>query len=248
MKLRLIRNATLLLSYGGRTILIDPCLGAKGTLPSFAGIAPNPTVDLPMVVEDVLDEVELILISHLHPDHFDATAVAVLPKSVPLLCQAIDLDTIESKGFGTARALTEELDLEGLTIIPTRGQHGTGEMLRRMGPVMGFVLRAEDEPTLYWAGDTILTPEVLKIMREIEPGIVVTHSGGAKLDQTLLIMDDLQTVDLCHHARKTTVIAVHLEALDHCTVTREQLRCLANNENVSSSRLLIPADGEEIWL
>lgn len=248
MKLRLIRNATLLLRYAGRTILIDPCLGAEGTLPSFAGIAPNPMVDLPMVVEDLLDGVELILVSHLHPDHFDPTAAAVLPKSVPLLCQATDLETIESKGFSAARALTQELDLGDLTVAPTPGQHGTGEMLKRMGPVMGFVLRAEHEPTIYWAGDTILAPEVLKIMQEIEPDIVVTHSGGAKLEQTLLIMDDLQTVSLCQHATKATVIAVHLEALDHCTVTREQLWRLANSENVSSSRLLIPADGEEIWL
>ena len=248
MKLRLIRNATLLLSYAGRTILIDPCLGAKGTLPSFAGVAPNPTVDLPMTVEDLLHGVELILVSHLHPDHFDPAADAVLPKSVPLLCQAIDLETIESKGFGTARALTEEFDLGGLTISPTPGQHGSGEMLNRMGSVMGFVLRAADEPTIYCAGDTILTPEVLKIVREIEPDIVVTHSGGAKLEQTLLIMDDRQTVSLCHHARKATVIAVHLEALDHCTVTREQLQRLASSESIASSRLLIPADGEELWL
>lgn len=52
MQLTLIRNATLLLEYGGQRLLIDPMLAPKGHYPAFAG-SPNdhlrnPLVDLPV--------------------------------------------------------------------------------------------------------------------------------------------------------------------------------------------------------
>ncbi len=44
---------------------------------------------------------------------------------------------------------------EGITIIRTPAQHGTGDVLKEMGNASGFVLRSENEPTVYSAGDTI---------------------------------------------------------------------------------------------
>ena len=47
MKLQLIRNATMRLNYAGQTILTDPMLSPKDTIDSWAGVARNPTVELP---------------------------------------------------------------------------------------------------------------------------------------------------------------------------------------------------------
>ena len=78
MKIHLIRNATIRLDYGGRLILLDPYLAPKESLESFAGISKNPIVDLPITPEEVIAEVEMVLISHLHTDHFDSLETTLL--------------------------------------------------------------------------------------------------------------------------------------------------------------------------
>lgn len=58
MKLTQIRNATLKVEYAGKTFLIDPMLSAKGGFPGFPGTlnsnVANPTVDLPLLVSEIL--------------------------------------------------------------------------------------------------------------------------------------------------------------------------------------------------
>src|SRR5688572_25599700 len=105
MQLQLIRSATLRLNYGGRLILIDPYLAGKHDYDPLVGKSRNPMVDLPCKAEDVLDQVEMVIVSHLHPDHFDQAAWERLPKSLPLYCQPGDEDFIRGKGFGDVRVL-----------------------------------------------------------------------------------------------------------------------------------------------
>src|SRR6185369_4609812 len=81
MKLRLLRNATLKLEIRGRIVLIDPFFAPKGSRPSFTGRAPNPLVELPVSPEEILDGVELVVVSHLHADHFDPVAQSLVPTS-----------------------------------------------------------------------------------------------------------------------------------------------------------------------
>nr|MDJ0757268.1 MBL fold metallo-hydrolase [Ardenticatenaceae bacterium] len=80
MNLQLIRNATLRIKYAGQTILIDPYLANKHTLPSYAGKSKNPLVDLPLPAAEVVAGVDLVIVSHLHGDHFDQAAQDLLPK------------------------------------------------------------------------------------------------------------------------------------------------------------------------
>lgn len=139
MRLRLLRNATLRLSYAGQEILIDPCFGAKGSLPSFVGIVPNPTVELPTDSDAILSTVDITLISHLHIDHFDPAAEAALPKDMTIFCQPENLEEIRDKGFTAVTVLPEKTDWNGVSFKRTIGQHGTGELLVQAGPVMGFL-------------------------------------------------------------------------------------------------------------
>jgi hypothetical protein len=62
----------------------------------------------------------------------------------------------------------------------------------------------------------------------------------------LIVMDAAQTVAVCHAAPNSTVIATHMEALDHATVTRAALRKYAEAQGVGPKKLLIPFDGERI--
>jgi L-ascorbate metabolism protein UlaG (beta-lactamase superfamily) len=248
MKLQLIRNATLKLVYGGRTILIDPYLAPRHSLPSFMGKSPNPLVELPCSIEDILDGVELVIVSHLHSDHFDSVAKARLPKDLPILCQPGDEETIRATGFLDVTPLEDSVQWQGITITRQQGSHGLGPVRAKMGSVMGLSLKAPGEPKIYWAGDTVLYPPVLDQVVMIRPDVIVTHSCGALWDGDLIVMDAAQTVELCKAAPLATVIATHMEALDHATTGRADLRSAADAAGILAARLLIPGDGDEISL
>lgn len=84
VKYEFIRNATARLHYAGRVFLLDPMLSIKGAFRPFAGIAPNPVVDLPTAVDDVVEGIDAVVVSHLHPDHVDDAAVRILSTDLPV--------------------------------------------------------------------------------------------------------------------------------------------------------------------
>ena len=245
MQIQLIRNATLRINYAEKLFITDPYLAGKHTMPSNKGISPNPLVDLPCSEHDVIDDIEMALVSHIHSDHFDPRAQRVLPKNLPLFCQPGDESEIRATGFRNVIPINESINWEGLTIIRTPAQHGTGDVLEEMGNASGFVLRSDNEPTVYWAGDSIWCDAVDDVIAQFRPEIIITHSCGAVWgDDILILMDAVQTIAVCHAAPKAVVIAIHMEALDHATVSRSDLRALAEMEDIQPSQLIIPYDGK----
>lgn len=249
MKLTLIRNATLRLTYAGHTFLIDPYLADKHSLPAYANISRNPLVDLPLPAAEIIAGSEMTVLSHVHTDHFDAAAQARLPKDRLLLCQPVNEATIRDKGFQNVTPIVATYAWHNLRIQRVPGHHGTSPgILQTMGPVSGFVLQAASEPTVYWVGDSVWYEEIAAAIDQWQPDVIVTHSGGAVWgsERELIIMDAAQTVTVCQYAPRSTVIATHLEALDHCLTTRAELRQAAENAGISPTQLLIPADGETV--
>ncbi|HEX8044271.1 MBL fold metallo-hydrolase [Rhizobium sp.] len=248
MQLELIRNATLKINYGGHVLLIDPYFAPRHSLPSFTGRSPNPMTGLPASIDDILKGVELVIVSHLHTDHFDSVAKERVPKSLPILCQPGDEGSIREAGFTNVTPLLQSTIWNGVTVTPRQGSHGLGPVVEKMGRVIGFTLEVAGEPTVYWAGDTVLYPPVAETIRQISPDIIITHSCGARWDGDLIVMDAEQTVAVSRLAPQAIVVATHMEALDHATITRQDLRQAAEAVDLDPSRLLIPADGETLSL
>jgi L-ascorbate metabolism protein UlaG (beta-lactamase superfamily) len=245
MKIQQIRNATLRIAYSGKLFITDPYLAGKHELPSYTGKSPNPIVDLPCNVQDVIEGIEAVLVSHIHSDHFDSTAQELLPKSIPLFCQPVDKHQINEMGFCNVIPVDESFNWEGIKIIRTPAQHGTGDVLKEMGNTSGFVLQSKDEPTIYWTGDTIWCEAIDNVISQTQPDIIITHSCGAVWgDNVLIVMDAAQTIAVCRAAPKAIVVASHMEALDHATISRSDLRTIAEKESINPSRLMIPSDGE----
>lgn len=249
MQLHLIRNATLRITYAGHTLLIDPYLAPKLTLPSYAGKSKNPMVDLPDTPENIIRDIEMVMVSHLHTDHFDDVAKEMLPKDIQVYCQPENADQIRADGFTNVMPIDDQITWQGITITRVAGRHGTGDVLKLMGTVSGFVLQAEGEPTVYWAGDTVWYDVVAQNIKTYKPDIIVTHSCGAVWgDYGLIVMDAEQTVTVCQSAPNSKVIATHMESLDHATVNRVQLREYAREQGISDDQLLIPDDGDVLRL
>ena len=245
MKIQLIRNATLRVNYAGHTFLIDPYFAPKHTLPSFTGRSQNPLVDLPCPPSEIIKDVEMVVVSHLHTDHFDTLAQEMLPKETPIFCQPGNEAQIKEKGFSSVSPVDSKVEWRGITICRTAGRHGSSEaVLSDMGTVSGFVFKAANEPTLYVTGDTVWYTDVQTAINQHQPDVIVTHSGGAVWgDNELIIMDAEQTAAVCRYAQKSTVIAVHLESLDHCLTSRADLRNYARDAGIPDEQLIIPKDG-----
>lgn len=250
MQIQQIRNSTLRISMAGKTILTDPVLLPRHGIESFAGIEKNPIVDLPFPASDVIKDIDLVIISHLHQDHFDDGAKKLLPKATPILCQPGDETAIKDNGFTFVTPVENSLTWEGIHITRTPGRHAANKKWEDiLGHVSGFIFRAENEPLVYWAGDTILYDEIETIITTAKPDIILTHSCGAMLqDSGPIVMDAEQTVAVCRLAPNAIVIATHINALDHGTVTREELRTYADEKGISKDQLLIPGDGQTLRL
>ncbi|WP_426452895.1 MBL fold metallo-hydrolase [Paenibacillus sp. S-38] len=248
MKLRLIRHATLWIEYGGLTFLVDPMFSPEGANPPINGSTNerrNPLVPLPLPLESLLDP-SAVLVTHTHQDHWDKAAAAALNPAMPLLCQPQDQALFEGSGFREVLPVIASAEFKGVTITRTGGRHGTGEIGQRMGPVSGFVLRAPGEPVLYITGDTIWCDEVKQALDEHRPDMTVVNAGGARFAQgDPITMDADDVTAVCRYAPYTRVAAVHMDTINHCLVTRDDLRSRLKEEGLLG-QTAIPEDGD--WL
>lgn len=164
MKITQIRNATQIIQYAGKTFLIDPLLAPKGSYPGFAGTARaeirNPTVELPCDLTTLLN-VDALIVTHLHEDHWDETASRVVPKDKLIYVQnEQDAESLNKQGFTHLTVLTDETKFGDITLHKTTGQHGSDRtyadpaMAKRLGAACGVVFQHPTEKTLYLAGDT----------------------------------------------------------------------------------------------
>jgi L-ascorbate metabolism protein UlaG (beta-lactamase superfamily) len=243
MRLRLIRHATLLVRLAGRTVIVDPMLdsaGARPAVPDTDNELRNPLVELPEPAEVVAGLVDGILVTHLHQDHFDATAADLLPKAAPLFCAPADMDALRDRGFADVRPVDSAADWEAVHITRTDGVHG------ELGPSPGFVLGADGEPSIYVAGDTIWCDEVRSALDEHAPDVVVVNGSGAHFTGgEPLVMTSDDVVAVARHAPDARVVAVHLEAINHCPQTRADLHQRLHEEGLTD-HVTVPEDGAEV--
>ena len=247
MRLRLIRHATLVIEYGGQTFLVDPMLddaGARPPIQNSPNLRTNPLVSLPVAAAEVARNVDTLLVTHTHSDHWDLTATVHLNKQLPLLCQPEDEAKFGAQGFTNLLPVADQADINGVRIHRTSCQHGKGEVGRRMAPASGYVLRAGGEPTLYIAGDTIWCPEMNDALRKYEPAIIVVNTGAAQfLEGGPITMTADDVIATCQAAPEAQVVAVHMEAINHCLLTRADLAFQLEAARVSE-QVSIPNDGE----
>ncbi|QZT38150.1 MBL fold metallo-hydrolase [Halosquirtibacter xylanolyticus] len=245
----LYRNATMRIEHFGINILTDPMLSDKGSFMSF--VVPdkknNPTTDLPVPIEKILEDIDVVLISHLHPDKFDQKAMELIPKNKPIICVYEDSIILREMGFRNVHTINDTLKWKDVTIHRQDASQGEHEIEDQLGKVTGFIIEAPGYDTLYWVGDSILDNDVRKNIHRTKPEIIITHSGGAlHLGEHQILMNSDDTVEIARQAPEAKVVAVHLDALDHCLETRESLKQRVKEAKIHN--IFIPLDGQRLTL
>lgn len=247
MKIQLIRHATHIISYNGKNLLLDPMFSEKGTLDPVRN-APNehvnnPLTELPISLQELLN-IDAIIVTHTHRDHFDDEAILQLPKNIPLFCQPADEYYIKEKGFLNVIPIQDTYTWEGITWIRTPGRHGEGELGDKMGPVSGFLLTSENEPSLYVIGDSVLYSEIEKIFQVYTPDVAIVFAGAAQFREGGLITMDLEDIrQIVAIDSNVHLIVSHMESWNHCVLTREEVRQYIADHNLDH-RVRVPLNGE----
>lgn len=251
MLIHQIRNATLIITYKDKKFLIDPWLMPKDYMPGFE-MAVNanvrqPRVELPLSVEKIVD-VDAVILTHFHPDHWDEFATKAIDKKIPFFVQnEVDQKQIQSLGFSDVRVVSVSgTEFDGITLYKTFGQHGKREIIKPLCEqvnmaydAMGVVFKAKNEKTLYVAGDTIWCEEVVEAIDKFAPNIIVVNACGATLlNGERIIMNDEDVKTLAEYAPKAVIIASHMDTVSHLTVTRNDIRKMKLNN------VLVPEDNE----
>lgn len=257
MKITHLRNAALVIEFkaGSRSIclLVDPMLARAGELPALrlgGRRRRNPIVDLPEEWHQLSNRVTHALITHCqrgHFDHLDRRGVSFLrQRSIPVFCMPRDDMHLQRKGLRTMPlAGVGRQDFFSGSITPVPCVHGRGLVGRFMEHGSGYLIEIPQEPRVYIAGDTILTPVVRSVLADGRPDVAILPAGGARFDVGgAILMNGGDVLEACS-LTPGVVIANHLEALDHCPTTRAELAAMAREARVEK-RLRIPEDGEAL--
>lgn len=151
MKVTLLGHATVLVEMAGANILMDPVLrdpfeeGAVMSCPKR------------VIRADKLPPLDLIIISHMHLDHFDIPSLAQLPRGVPVLCP-IDktiLYALQALGFTNLHPTEamQRLVFHTYELLTTRSSNNS---------VVEFGIIFKDKSGTFWNQvDSVLSPETI---------------------------------------------------------------------------------------
>src|SRR3954471_1876843 len=167
-------NATMLLCIGGFTLLTDPNFLHRGQRAYLGyGLTAKRLTEPALTVEQ-LPELDLILLSHLHGDHWDRQAQRGLDRQLPIYTTPHASKRLQLRGFPRATGLrtwgSTEL-VKGdtrLRITSMPGRHAPGLLRRVLPPVMGSLLEfgpltGPVQLRMYLTGDTLLVDDLREI-------------------------------------------------------------------------------------
>ncbi|UWR81104.1 MBL fold metallo-hydrolase [Phaeobacter inhibens] len=274
VSLRWLGGAMLEIEAAGLRVLTDPCLGEGAE--AFVMGDPNEMFDLargPNIKSHArltpfpglrYDRYDLVLLSHVHEDHFDQAAQAWLDPQLPMLVPQHDLAAVRQKGFAaSALAHGEMRRIEGpegvlrITALPAVHSENP-EVARLLGLGNGYLIEVETAfglARIYWAGDSFLVPPVWQALRAAqvaEAGLLdvfVPHlgavGGAGALGQ--ISMDGAQAAGFAQQLEPQAVLPIH-----HSTYAlyREGPEVLRQHhaELAPRWRLRTPPEGECIHL
>jgi len=198
IQMRWLGGPSLLITFNDLTLLTDPMLGQGEN--AFIMADPNEMFDLkkgPNVKTHSrltklpkfdLKELDLILLSHAHEDHFDQAAQEKLNRSLPVLLPAQDHKKVQDYGFNNLFSLkpgderTYPAGKGTLSITAVPADHSENEkLLPLLGHGLGYFIKFKQgnwQRSVYWSGDSMPTKRVMDFVKALGPVDVFIPNMG----------------------------------------------------------------------
>jgi L-ascorbate metabolism protein UlaG (beta-lactamase superfamily) len=254
---RLIGGPTALISYGGLQLLTDPTFDPPGDYP-------RPGTDIvlhkligPAVPLEELGPIDAVLVSHdHHSDNLDRAGRAMLGDAGRVLTTDAGAGRLEADAAGMRPGDSVELERPGggiVSVTAVPADHGPPEVAPKNGPVIGFVIRSENLPTVYVSGDNASVDVARKIIDEHGPfDAAVLFIGGAEVpeawgDGAYLTLTPERAAEVAGLLDGAAIVPVHQEGWAHLSFGPEDT-VRAFEQAGRSDRLLRLAPGEQVAL
>ncbi|HEX8093098.1 MBL fold metallo-hydrolase [Jatrophihabitans sp.] len=219
-----IGTATTLIRYGEITLLTDPNFLHQGQRAYLGYGLTAKRLTQPALTPRELPELDVIVLSHLHGDHWDRQAHRGLDHQLPIVTTPHASKRLQLRGFPRAVGLrtwgsTEVLKgSTRLRITSMPGRHAPGLLRRVLPPVMGSLLEfgSISQPVqlrMYLTGDTLFVDDLREIpVRYPTLDAAVLHLGGTRLPGGLMVtMDAIQGANLLELLKPRLAIPVHYD-------------------------------------
>lgn len=215
-----VGTATVILRYGGFTILTDPNFLHKGDHVHLGYGLHSERLTQPAMTLDQLPPLDFVLLSHMHGDHFDHLVSERLDRRVPILTTKHAAASLKALGFQRPIALDtwEAIDVtkgaSRMRVTAMPGKHAPGLLRLMIPPVMGSMLEfhsgASTALRIYITGDTLIHEHLKEIPRRFpDIDIALLHLGGTRIAGVLLTMDAKQGVEAIRITNPQTAIPIH---------------------------------------
>lgn len=194
-------QSTHLLSLGGVRVLFDPWFFD----PAFGALRhPSP---LP-IAPQALGPIDVIVISHDHPDHADRRALDRLDKNALVIVGAKSL-VPALRGLGYARVeyvpRDREVTLGALKVTGVQAVHDV--------PETGYVLTTGDQ-AIYFAGDTSADALFEAIAERWMLALAILPIDGTRVrGEARLVMDPYEAAEATALLKPKLVMSAHADAL-----------------------------------
>ena len=207
----------LLRTPGGKRILLDPWLRDNPACPNAFKKPPK---------------VDLILASHGHFDHIDDLILCARESRAPVVGIFELCDWLGRKGIQNVLPMNKggSQQVAGLTITMTDARHSSGFVdngqMVYMGEPAGFVIRLEDQRTIYYSGDTCLFGDMRLIGERYMASIAFLPIGDR------FTMDPVAAARACEFLGVRQVVPMHWGTFPLLTGTPADLKKLVEPRGV----------------
>jgi len=181
-----VGTATVILRYAGMTIMTDPNFLHKGDHVHLGFGLHSERLTDPAIPFEQLPQIDFIVLSHLHEDHFDKLVEERLQKGIPIITNDYSHKRLAAKGFihtiglNTWESVVVTKGATKLMITSMPGRHApTGlHLLHALPDVMGCILE-------FGVNDEFTRDSDVLSAAAMQPSLSAAGSGEPRTDSEL---------------------------------------------------------------